>query len=267
MLVFLAPKAMLLAAKEVLFGTYWALLLLYKTHQPLYFQLLHLHLIHLSSSLAISQESSSYGGRVKRVLCRNCHVLANRFISTTEKNNNCAFHKCPYLAVCVSFSAHILCLGFSFVVCSQCVDGLAFRLEDVSIISGRMKWWTLECKHLMPLLQFIQFPYKQWHHLVVSLLLHWLSGKIKLLEWTLGWCSSLSGLKRWSMFTFFLLCMLFSRSSWVCVWVVMDKWMYGRMNEWMKWIFNDEWWKCKYPEWINTKCQHITTPNETTWHN
>uniref|UniRef100_A0A0E0LPK1 Uncharacterized protein n=1 Tax=Oryza punctata TaxID=4537 RepID=A0A0E0LPK1_ORYPU len=61
----------------------------------------------------MSQASSSYGGRVKRVLCPNCHVLAN-------------------------------------------------RLEAVSIISGRMKSWTLECRHLMPLLQFMLFPYRQW---------------------------------------------------------------------------------------------------------
>ncbi|KAF2950591.1 hypothetical protein DAI22_01g198700 [Oryza sativa Japonica Group] len=47
----------------------------------------------------MSQASSSYGGRVKRVLCPNCGVLANRFMSTTVKNNNRVFHKCPYFAV------------------------------------------------------------------------------------------------------------------------------------------------------------------------
>ena len=48
---------------------------------------------------------------MKRVLCPNCHVLANRFISRTEKNPNRAFHKCPYYAVSAilvaSFSPHI----------------------------------------------------------------------------------------------------------------------------------------------------------------
>ncbi|XP_021307742.1 uncharacterized protein LOC8085670 [Sorghum bicolor] len=49
----------------------------------------------------MSQASSSYGGRatVRRVMCPNCHVLANRFISSTVNNNNRVFHKCPYFAV------------------------------------------------------------------------------------------------------------------------------------------------------------------------
>jgi hypothetical protein len=96
-------------------------------------------------------------------------VLANWFISMTMKNHNRAFHKCPYFAVCVSFFAHFLCLPI-FVVCAECVNALAFRLEVVSIISGRMKWGTLKCRHLQPLLQYMQFPYRQWQHLVVSLM-------------------------------------------------------------------------------------------------
>uniref|UniRef100_A0A0D3HD32 Uncharacterized protein n=1 Tax=Oryza barthii TaxID=65489 RepID=A0A0D3HD32_9ORYZ len=57
------------------------------------------------------------------------------------------------------------------------------KLEAVSIISGRMKCWTLECGHILPLLQFMQVTYRQWHHLVVSLLqLHRLSCRIGLLE-------------------------------------------------------------------------------------
>ncbi|XP_066336352.1 uncharacterized protein [Miscanthus floridulus] len=48
----------------------------------------------------MSQGSSSYGGAPRRrVLCPNCNVLANRFISTTRANPNRAFHKCPYFAI------------------------------------------------------------------------------------------------------------------------------------------------------------------------
>jgi hypothetical protein len=48
---------------------------------------------------AMSQASSSYGRRSRRVMCPNCSVLANRFISMTTKNHNRAFHKCPYFAI------------------------------------------------------------------------------------------------------------------------------------------------------------------------
>jgi hypothetical protein len=48
---------------------------------------------------AMSLASSSYGRRPRRVMCPNCSVLANRFISMTTKNHNCAFHKCLYFAV------------------------------------------------------------------------------------------------------------------------------------------------------------------------
>lgn len=71
---------------------------------------------HLSSSVDMSQASNSYDGRVKRVLCPNCGVLANRFMSTTEKNNNRVFHKCPYFAVCASFFADILYFGCFFLL-------------------------------------------------------------------------------------------------------------------------------------------------------
>ena len=108
------------------------------------------------SLTAMSQGSSSYGGAPRRrVLCPNCNVLANRFISTTRANPNRAFHKCPYFAVCASlFGQHCL----SFPLCS--VSMLDFRLEDVSTISGRMRWGR-------QLHQSKQFHCRQWQHLVV----------------------------------------------------------------------------------------------------
>jgi hypothetical protein len=84
----------------------------------------------------MSQASSSYGGRarVRRVMCPNCHVLANRFIFTTVNNNNRVFHKCPYFAVCAS-SPLLTAFSFAFFFFSPHWSSLLFLGCRLAILS------------------------------------------------------------------------------------------------------------------------------------